>query len=46
MLFSLYAPYGFGIERVFGPIVLGVTALQLFAHLKIGVAPETVHVLG
>ena len=46
MLFPLHAPYRFGIERVFGPIVLGVTALQLFAHLKIGIAPEAVHVLG
>lgn len=46
MLFPLHAPYGFGIERIFRPIVLWVASLQLFAHLKIGIAPEAVHVLG
>lgn len=46
MLFPLHAPYGFGVERIFRPIVLWVASLQLFAHLKIGIAPETVHVLG
>ena len=38
--------YGVGVERIFRPIVLWVTSLQLFAHLKIGIAPEAVHVLG
>ena len=33
------------VERVFGPAVLGIAASQLFAHLEIGVAPESVKVL-
>src|SRR6056297_753964 len=37
---------GGGAQRIFGPMVLGIPATEIFADLRVGVGPETGQVVG
>ena len=41
----LHAPYGFCLQRVFWPVVFGVSASQFLAHFKVCRLPEAFEVL-